>query len=142
MGALETIDLVPQAEAPLLHERKAVVVRTHPQTVLGIDIQALDTRDAAGGSDTLERVAVVADETGEASDPYEAVIYLRDGVGLRCRQTAGVVVEHRRETVPATHRVDRGGPVDGTGRVQFTVVVRLSEQHGGHNHEEHDCHQH
>ena len=106
MGALQAVHFTPKAQRSLFHHSKTGIIGSYPKMITAVYVQALDTGHAAGGSDSLECVSVITDQTGEAADPNEAVTGLGYGVGLRCRQAVGVVVENSRKAVLATHRVN------------------------------------
>ena len=55
---------------------------------------------------SLKGVTVLAHKSAVTAYPKEALARLSKRVGLRCRQSVGIIVKHRRVVVTAAHRVD------------------------------------
>ena len=99
LGGAETVGLIPLQQLSPVHHGHAVVVGADPEPILLIHVQTHDAGKAVGGIHPLKAFAVIADQTAVTADPDKALAGLRDIVCLLCRQSVGVVVQHRREGI-------------------------------------------
>ena len=83
------------SEFSVFQQEYAVIIAADPQPVAAVGIQTDDAVDAGGGRNSFEFVSVIADQSAVTSDPQEPVAGLRNIIGLRGRQSVGVVIEHR-----------------------------------------------
>jgi len=135
VGRLHAVHLAPRPQFSALHDRHAVVIRSDPQAVAAVHIQALDAGKAVGGVHALKGIAVVADEARVAADPEESVAGLGDRVGLRRGQTVAVVVKHGGKALAASEKVDgkrsvliAGGVEQRRGRISRRAWRRRERQ--------------
>lgn len=85
---------VPDAIFAPLHHREAVGVGADPQAVPAVHKEASYAGDAVCGIQALEGVAVIANQSGIAADPNEALAGFGNGIGIGGGQAVSVVLQY------------------------------------------------